>query len=111
MADFFADTYAIIEVLKGNENYKHYADLKLATTELNLLELSYALVRDYGKSKTLEILSDVKDGLEIVKVGNEDFVNASDRLKSKNRRQKAVLDRLSRLRRCQEVKYQVFNRR
>lgn len=86
MADFFADTYAIIEILKGNENYKPYADLKLVTTEFNLLELSYALVRDYGKSKALEILSDVRDSLEIVGVKDEDFVNASElRLESKRK--------------------------
>jgi predicted nucleic acid-binding protein len=92
MADFFADTYAIIEILKGNRNYERYANLELATTEFNLLELSYALVRDYGKSKALELLSDVGDSLEIVKVSYEDFVNASEfRLQSKKEGKKLSL--------------------
>lgn len=92
MADFFADTYAIIEILRGNENYRKYADLELATTEFNLLELSYALVRDYGKSKALKVLSDVKDSFEVVKVEDEDFVNASEfRLQSRKQGKKLSL--------------------
>lgn len=78
MIDFFADTYAIIEILKGNENYRHYIDLELGTTEFNLFELTYFLVRDYGKSKALKILSKVKLEFELVDVTDKDFVNASE---------------------------------
>ena len=78
MIDFFADTYAIIEILKGNENYRHYIDLELGTTEFNLFELAYFLVRDYGKSKALKILSKVKLEFELVDVTDKDFVNASE---------------------------------
>lgn len=92
MADFFADTYAIIEILRGNRNYEQYADLELATTEFNLLELSYALVRDYGKFKALELLSAVRDSFEVVKVDDNDFVNASEfRLQSKKQGKKLSL--------------------
>ena len=66
MVKYFADTYAIIEILRGNEKYKPYIPLSLATTDFNLLELSYALVRDYGKEKALKILSDVRDSFEVV---------------------------------------------
>ena len=78
--------------MRGNRNYEQYADLELATTEFNLLELSYALVRDYGKFKALELLSAVRDSFEVVKVDDNDFVNASEfRLRSKKQRKKLSL--------------------
>jgi uncharacterized protein len=46
---FFADTYAIIEIIKGNGNYKKYLDNTLWTTKFNLAELYYSLLKDFGK--------------------------------------------------------------
>ena len=47
---FFCDTYALIEIIKGNKNYDIYTNFILITSELNLMELYYSLLRDYGKS-------------------------------------------------------------
>ena len=47
---FFCDTYALIEIIKGNKNYSKYTDFILVTSELNLMELYYSLLRDFGKS-------------------------------------------------------------
>ena len=47
MASFFADSYAIIEILKGNENYRHYQAGQLITTEFNICEVAFAVCRDY----------------------------------------------------------------
>ncbi|MCD6139315.1 MAG: PIN domain-containing protein [Deltaproteobacteria bacterium] len=93
MIDFFADTYAIIEILKGNKNYAYYSELKLGTTKCNLLELAYALVRDHGKSKALEVLSYVKTQLKIVDFTDEDMVNAAEfrlRMRRKGRKPSMV---------------------
>jgi hypothetical protein len=39
MVEFFADTYALIEILKGNPNYEHYVwFLDLAHAERILYE-------------------------------------------------------------------------
>lgn len=46
---FFCDTYALIEIIKGNKNYGRYTDFILVTSELNLMELYYSLLRDFGK--------------------------------------------------------------
>ena len=46
----YADTYALIEILRGNPNYKPYKTL--ITSEFNLLELAYALTRDYNEGKS-----------------------------------------------------------
>ena len=45
----FFDTYAMIEILKGNENYRVYADKRAVLTKLNLFELFYNVLRDLGE--------------------------------------------------------------
>ena len=47
---FFFDSYAVIELIKGNPNYKKYEKaINIITTKLNLMELHYGLLRDEGK--------------------------------------------------------------
>ena len=46
---FLADTYALIELLGGNPNYKPYLSHILITTKLNLIELYYHFLHDYGE--------------------------------------------------------------
>src|SRR3989338_11077382 len=48
---FFFDTYALFEIAKGNENYLEYSsDTGIVTTKLNLMELYYGLLVNFGKS-------------------------------------------------------------
>lgn len=49
MKIFLADTYALIELLGGNPNYKPYLNHILITTKFNLIELYYHLLKDYSK--------------------------------------------------------------
>jgi len=46
---FLADTYALIELLGGNPNYKPYLNHILITTKFNLIELYYHFLHDYDK--------------------------------------------------------------
>jgi len=46
---YFCDTYALIEIIGGNNNYKKYLDKILITSAHNLMELYYAFLRDYGE--------------------------------------------------------------
>ncbi len=46
---FFCDTYALIEIVGGNPNYKKYLKNVLITSDSNLMELYYAFLRDYNK--------------------------------------------------------------
>jgi len=48
---FFYDTYALVEIAKGNKNYLRFKNCKIITTKLNLLELYCALLRDYDEAK------------------------------------------------------------
>ncbi len=52
---FFLDTYALIEIIKGNNNYKKYLDAELYTTIFNLYELYYNLLRDYNEEYAKEM--------------------------------------------------------
>lgn len=46
---YYFDTYALFEVFFGNENYLKYLDSEVVTTRLNLTEMYYHLLRDYGE--------------------------------------------------------------
>lgn len=45
---YFADTYALIELVGGNPNYQGYTQHILITTIFNLVELYYSFLKDYG---------------------------------------------------------------
>lgn len=46
---FLADTYAIIEIIKGNKNYKKYLGINIITTRLNIIELYYHFLHDFDE--------------------------------------------------------------
>ena len=56
MDAFFFDTYAIIEILKGNKNYDKYKNATAVITVFNLAELHYKILRDFNKELADEIL-------------------------------------------------------
>lgn len=53
---FLADTYALIEFIAGNKNYKPYLNHALLTTKFNLIELYYYLLRNYNEQTADEYL-------------------------------------------------------
>lgn len=67
-ASFFADSYAIIEILRGNLAYRRYSSAYLVTTEFNLCEVAYAVFRDFPE-KSESILSTVRTTIEVVPTG------------------------------------------
>ncbi len=77
MAHYYADTYALVEILKGNPAYKRYADEELVTSEFNMLELAYALAKDYDEEKAVKILRVVRAFVTIVQPRDEDYTKAS----------------------------------
>ena len=50
---YFADTYALIEIIKGNKDYKKYINTKLITTRYNLIELFYHCIHHHSKEIAL----------------------------------------------------------
>ncbi len=47
--DYFFDTYAIIEIIKENTKYEKYKEEIIVTSILNLGELYYSLLKQYGE--------------------------------------------------------------
>ena len=69
---YFFDTYAIIEIIKENKNYKPYSREEIITSILNLGELYYALLRDFDeklanewKEKLKECYLNINEGIVI----------------------------------------------
>jgi len=85
MARLFADTYALIELLKGNPSYEKYSHESLIATEFNILELTYALFREFGRHETAKIVKSVRDNIEILPTEDLDYLDASEFRKSANK--------------------------
>lgn len=46
---YFFDTYALFEIISGNQNYRKYSyNIAIITTRLNLMELYYGLLVKHG---------------------------------------------------------------
>lgn len=64
---YFADTYAFLEIVKGNPNYKKYLTQHLYTSVLNLYELYYILLRDYEETTAKKYFLQFKEFVLIIK--------------------------------------------
>ncbi len=58
----FLDTYAIIEIDKGNPNYKNFTLESIAaiTTLFNLIEVYFIYLKSFGEKEADRIYGDVK---------------------------------------------------
>jgi len=63
---YFWDTYAVIESLEGNSNYKKYFKEKIVITVFNLVEIYYYALREYSELEANEIYERYK--LHVVKI-------------------------------------------
>ena len=53
---YFFDTYAIVEILNANPNYTLYIDKNAVLTKLNIFEIFYNILRDYGERKANKVV-------------------------------------------------------
>jgi uncharacterized protein len=72
MSSFFADSYALIEMLKGNENYQSFHSEQLITTEFNICEVGFAVCREYPANAT-RVLKTVRKMVVIQETRDEDY--------------------------------------
>jgi len=57
---YFADSYALIEIVKGNQKFFKYLAAKLITSSIHLAEFYRSILRDFGQEaadENLEIYS------------------------------------------------------
>ncbi len=77
MHSFFFDTYAFYEIIVGNPNYLLFTkDIKIVTTQLNLMELYYQLLALYDKQQAVEFFRRYQEF--IVPISNEIIIEAMD---------------------------------
>jgi PIN domain nuclease of toxin-antitoxin system len=76
MSTFFADSYAIIEMLKGNRNYLSYQSERLVMTEFNICEVGFAVCREYP-AHAARILKAVRKMVVIQESRDEDYCAAA----------------------------------
>lgn len=48
---YFLDSYAMVEIIKGNKNYLKFTHEELFTSVFHLYELYYVLIRDYDEDR------------------------------------------------------------
>ena len=58
---YFLDTYALIEIIRENQNYKKFQDTLNFTSLVNLLEFHYIISREFGQEKADEIILKLKE--------------------------------------------------
>ena len=73
---YFFDTYAIIEIMKGNDAYARFKYAKIVITIFILVELHYKLIRDFNRQLAEEILHQysghaIEVDIETIKEANE----------------------------------------
>lgn len=77
MHSFFFDTYAFYEIIVGNPKYLLFTkDVKIVTTQLNLMELYYQLLALYDKQQAVEFFRRYQEF--IVPISNEIIIEAMD---------------------------------
>ena len=57
---YFLDSYAIIEILRGNPNYNKFSGAIPFSTRINLVEVAYHLFKSFSKENALKILDSTK---------------------------------------------------
>mgnify|MGYP001562468935 FL=1 len=82
-AEYFFDSYAIIEILKENPNYKRFADESVTLTILNLSEIYYSVLNDYPEEKADKIYEVYKKA--VVELSDE-IIKEAMKFRKKNKK-------------------------
>src|SRR3989338_7003397 len=80
---FFFDSYAIVEIIKGNKNYEPFIRADIITTKLNIFEVYYGLLRDVGEKEAEEFL---KKYYQFIINFDENMIRESSKFKLNNRK-------------------------
>ena len=72
---YFLDTYALIEIVKENQNYERFKELVNFSSYMNLLELHYIISRNFDSKKADFLIDKLKSVL--LKVEVKDILEAS----------------------------------
>lgn len=82
---YFLDSYALIEIVRENENFRKFEDTINFTSFANLLEVHYIITKNFGEKKADEIIGTLKSIALFIEI--EDVKKAS-RFRIKNAKKK-----------------------
>ena len=82
---FLFDTYAIIEIIKGNENYKSYINSRIIINKFILTELAYWLISNYGLEVASKYTNKYK---EFVKDFDTEIIKLAMEFRYKNKKER-----------------------
>jgi predicted nucleic acid-binding protein len=58
---FFFDSYALIEIYKGNLNYEKYKKSKVITSYLHVFETYYSLIREHKEEEISDFFKSIRN--------------------------------------------------
>lgn len=61
MVKYFFDSYAIIEIVKGNPLYAKYVEEVVIITQFNLVDIYWSFFNDFGEEKAKELYAYFKE--------------------------------------------------
>ena len=82
---YFADTYALIEMIQGNKNYSKFLELDFVTSKYNLMELYYQFIRENDSKKAQKNLIKFYKYNVKINIGN---IKGGMRFKLKHKKEK-----------------------
>ena len=65
--NYFLDTYALIEIVKGNEKFKDFLQYELFTSLFNLYEFYFVLLRDFNEITAKNFFYQFKKRILLIK--------------------------------------------
>ncbi|MDO8508491.1 MAG: PIN domain-containing protein [Nanoarchaeota archaeon] len=86
----FFDTYAFVEIIKGNHNYLPYKNAGIITTKLNIFELYHGCLKDKNEELGEEV---VQKYFSLIKDFDREVIKEAAKLKFKlNKRNLSMAD-------------------
>lgn len=58
---YFWDSYAVVELIKGNINYVNYSDYQIKICVFNIVEIYWFALNEYGEEKADQIFDKLKN--------------------------------------------------
>ncbi|MFB6100475.1 MAG: PIN domain-containing protein [Candidatus Nanohalobium sp.] len=83
-AEYYFDTYALIEFVEGKENYQRFQDTPIITSFYNIYEFACYLLRDHDREKAERVLD--KLNYNLIEPEEDDLI-PSAKFKLENRSQ------------------------
>jgi predicted nucleic acid-binding protein len=75
MSKYFFDTYALIELIKGNPNYEFIKDNVIITSPMNIAELYYSLLLENNKEFADKIINSFN--FELIEITSKIAIKSS----------------------------------